>query len=159
MISIFGRSNLAFQSTLPRGSDCFGAIQGRAAADFNPRSLAGATNVALAALVDSAISIHAPSRERLIGIKQQPELTLISIHAPSRERRAGVDFKQCSRCNFNPRSLAGATWMFRGIRQLLSNFNPRSLAGATPGLTLSNAPGVISIHAPSRERPNRLSKK
>ena len=75
-----------FQSTLPRGSD-LGAIQGRAAAEnFNPRSLAGATNAASAFALCAVISIHAPSRER-----------------PNKYRGS----KTCS--NFNPRSLAGAT--------------------------------------------------
>ena len=42
----------------------------------------------------------------------------------------GIDFKQCSRCNFNPRSLTGAT---RRAEYIGKKFN-------------------ISIHAPLRER-------
>ena len=55
-----------FQSTLPRGSD-FRAYNVRAGqANFNPRSLAGATWNQTQTWRNSAkISIHAPSRERL----------------------------------------------------------------------------------------------
>ena len=77
-----------FQSTLPRGSDrvrCAGkqirlyisihapsrerqksAYHVRRLHDFNPRSLAGATNSAFYEGVTLRISIHAPSRERLL---------------------------------------------------------------------------------------------
>ena len=75
---------------------------------------------------------------------------------------------------FNPRSLAGATTL-RG-RRLINhnlfqstlprgsdrrlrspyspqhNFNPRSLAGATGEAAKERYEGIISIHAPSRER-------
>ena len=54
-----------FQSTLPRGSDA---------------------NEVGAVLV-YAISIHAPSRERLNGRRRCFCFGRISIHAPSRERR------------------------------------------------------------------------
>ena len=97
---------IAFQSTLPRGSD-------------SDRRIYDGRN---------RISIHAPSRERFLTCAPQQRtayfnprslagatavpvlvehLRKISIHAPSRERR-----------------------MLKAIRQLLSNFNPRSLAGA-----------------------------
>ena len=53
-----------FQSTLPRGSD--GTIRSKlsSSSDFNPRSLAGATTLDAPVLLDTLISIHAPSRER-----------------------------------------------------------------------------------------------
>ena len=79
--------------------------------------------------------------------------------------------------DFNPRSLAGATHsknftvllrlrfqstLPRGsdkvsrIGQMVRMyFNPRSLAGATFGPTMGLLDPVISIHAPSRERPGR----
>ena len=55
--------------------------------------------------------------------------------------------------NFNPRSLAGAT-----ICQMTNvvgwkYFNPRSLAGATKQTKFCSRKCKISIHAPSRERP------
>ena len=55
--------------------------------DFNPRSLAGATDYAYLYGQYSSISIHAPSRERQCIEVIKAELTPISIHAPSRERR------------------------------------------------------------------------
>ena len=54
----------------------------------------------------------------------------ISIHAPSRERRS-EPFAGCSIANFNPRSLAGATYLLLLHRKYCKYFNPRSLAGAT----------------------------
>ena len=98
----------------------------------------------------------------------------ISIHAPSRERRVfGVVVFVV--LNFNPRSLAGATFCNHVRFQVVLHFNPRSLAGATrslsssdvvyqyfnprslAGATCFSVPLVklcveISIHAPSRER-------
>ena len=77
----------------------------------------------------------------------------ISIHAPSRERRTEKIVTSCQR-HFNPRSLAGATTKSHFIVVYRHNFNPRSLAGATRapfGIDICKA---ISIHAPSRERPN-----
>ena len=98
-----------FQSTLPRGSDTGGRIIPITYADFNPRSLAGATvqyiftiakhgrfqstlprgsDDALAVMMlHSAISIHAPSRERLQYKHIWGQADRISIHAPSRERQ------------------------------------------------------------------------
>ena len=120
----------------------------------------------------------------------------ISIHAPSRERLNASSTLAASSFDFNPRSLAGATKngcklnitvrfqstlprgsdagynLFRSPTlefqstlprgsdvtiwpKLLQrrNFNPRSLAGATAGYNLFRSPILISIHAPSRERP------
>ena len=103
-----------------------------------------------------AISIHAPSRERheFKDVNFYPSLfqsTLprgsdqrrfgiipernISIHAPSRERHLAA----------------------RHRPNLSTYFNPRSLAGATYLLAVSPTyPHVISIHAPSRERLHRI---
>ena len=186
--------------------------------DFNPRSLAGATPVEKVKVVrriefqstlprgsDSpatrpwqdvpAISIHAPSRERLPDDGQPVTFPVISIHAPSRERRHRPTGCPASLPYFNPRSLAGATkGSFKEVQEFLfqstlprgsdrfqelrclpyRHFNPRSLAGATITLqycqhffefqsTLPRGSDhssvhcdkltLISIHAPSRERP------
>ena len=83
--------------------------------------------------VCTLISIHAPSRERLPTGVPNLEVRAISIHAPSRERRTLL-FQLCALRYFNPRSLAGATYMVR----------------ITTGFT------NISIHAPSRERHQYL---
>ena len=81
------RTGFTFQSTLPHGSDDVGIVLVHSVADFNPRSLTGATDSDYAALVASIISIHAPSRERRESTVIWDEDTAISIHAPSRERR------------------------------------------------------------------------
>ena len=78
---------VGFQSTLPHGSDISVKFVYHVHANFNPRSLAGATECLTNVTLWGLISIHAPSRER------QPHL---SATAP----RHG---------HFNPRSLAGAT--------------------------------------------------
>ena len=126
--------------------------------NFNPRSLAGATDYIHVKAVRTGISIHAPSRER-------PQWFYNNAYKDD---------------NFNPRSLAGATLVTVQAVQILHNFNPRSLAGATlqnvadvyrvlqfqstlprgsdPADAGSNGAGeAISIHAPSRERPTVLA--
>ena len=98
---------------------------------FNPRSLAGATLIALGQLFNAVISIHAPLRERpivaaMIAQAKQFQSTLpcgsditlndvptdrvISIHAPLRERPAQINPFIIYEPYFNPRSLAGATY-------------------------------------------------
>ena len=103
---------------------------------------------------------------------------MISIHAPSRERRRIKANRNISITYFNPRSLAGVTLLLKTKTSLYRDFNPRSLAGATSRYTqflyfhlyfnprsLAGATNValtalvdsaISIHAPSRERPESL---
>ena len=123
------KEKIIFQSTLPRGSDSL--LSGRCccAANFNPRSLAGATFADATATCIRLISIHAPSRERRRGYPSffqgahfNPRSlagatlllcdvgrnVIISIHAPSRERPVRTSSQPCW-SNFNPRSLAGAT--------------------------------------------------
>ena len=103
---------------------------------------------------------------------QKFERDSISIHAPSRERLSHGN-AQTLQGYFNPRSLAGATWLRalsnatftfqstlpRGsdsftvsFSAVLYDFNPRSLAGATNATDLLISSYNISIHAPSRER-------
>ncbi len=101
-----------FQSTLPRGSDFNFAVKYYGLANFNPRSLAGATFKAffpascfsyfnprsLAGATENSItkghgkniSIHAPSRERRARKEIKFTPADISIHAPSRERRKSL---------------------------------------------------------------------
>ena len=97
-----------FQSTLPHGSDPCGQCLG--------------------CRLD--ISIHAPSRERLLCFGWFPSDVRISIHAPSRERLA--------RLNQNIISRLFQSTLPHGSDQKLCN-----------GLFVD---GCISIHAPSRER-------
>ena len=164
----------AFQSTLPRGSDpCYAGRLGQYA-NFNPRSLAGATFKIPDYYLKLFISIHAPSRERQPTKSHKKSPRLISIHAPSRERPnmvillcylitfqstlpRGSDLSEPDLSyvpvHFNPRSLAGAT-IIPGVPNIgIGHFNPRSLAGATVSLSNLSSSATISIHAPSRERP------
>ena len=123
-----------------------------------------------------SISIHAPSRERpghprssfaawryfnprsLAGATAAVLLnTILQIFQSTLPR--GSDFQAFRPLlhpgDFNPRSLAGATSYGYYQGYLTSNFNPRSLAGAT-NLLFSVLPWpFISIHAPSRERPQQ----
>ena len=96
-----------FQSTLPRGSDAPLVSASCTKSYFNPRSLAGATQLRFQQIRLIFISIHAPSRERLLSVEAVTQTILfqstlprgsdlasfvlrhgvsISIHAPSRER-------------------------------------------------------------------------
>ena len=101
-----------FQSTLPHGSDLLHVGHGERfwisihapsrerqaglvfkterEANFNPRSLTGATMSVAVNLLTAIISIHAPSRERHCGNMVEPIVVLISIHAPSRERQPRI---------------------------------------------------------------------
>ena len=102
--------------------------------DFNPRSLAGATDQFYSIDLKVQISIHAPSRERRrihfklnltsskfqstlprgsdAELERAPLMILISIHAPSRERPQAEEKSYSRFLDFNPRSLAGATFSF-----------------------------------------------
>ena len=141
-----------FQSTLPRGSDLFICVSCFAIAHFNPRSLAGATPIILFCSCTKQISIHAPSRERLTVEQAADRVAWISIHAPSRERRMSHAVLIVYKVHFNPRSLAGATFMdsracvctLISIHAPSRERHPNNLNGTVFG--------SISIHAPSRER-------
>ena len=163
-----------FQSTLPRGSDSLLVYTIPYRINFNPRSLAGATDfMTNRQKYLKHISIHAPSRERLksvvswtIKLRFQSTLprgsdngdktcnlanNLISIHAPSRERLGATDTLLLGgNISIHAPSRERRTNTIVGNRR--SNFNPRSLAGATCLQPLSFSHVGISIHAPSRER-------
>ena len=81
------RDILTFQSTLPRGSDHqTNAANISSTTNFNPRSLAGATNCNQLLTPKFYISIHAPLRERPLLLSPCQSIHRISIHVPSRER-------------------------------------------------------------------------
>ena len=152
MSLLLSDSENGFQSTLPRGSDIVmsekeltdliisihapsrerppSASSLPLPADFNPRSLAGAT-ITLRQAKTGAENFNPRS---LAGatIKIQKKLKLI-IFQSTLPRGSDV-FCSSSRC-------------------LLSDFNPRSLAGATTKAVVKWYCASISIHAPSRERP------
>ena len=97
-----------FQSTLPYGSDKVANCTPNAVKHFNPRSLAGATIENAERLIEIAISIHAPLRERRQASIPSSTNGAISIHAPLRERPTILRLSPITGY-FNPRSLAGAT--------------------------------------------------
>ena len=141
-----------FQSTLPCGSDAPFLYLNSGYADFNPRSLAGATGKTKVLIVSithfnprslagatglylrskrhEKISIHAPLRERPYPFCFTCFPLTISIHAPLRERQNCITRLVCT----------------------LLYFNPRSLTGATAYCRMVIAARDISIHAPLRER-------
>ena len=120
--------------------------------NFNPRSLAGATDAHIRWSPVTGISIHAPSRERpLIALVLSAVAVFQSTHPRGSDLRNNININTVG--NFNPRSLAGATKPFIHYITSLTNFNPRSLAGATRCLSVKFCNLRISIHAPSRERP------
>ena len=109
------KSSMVFQSTLPRGSDA-----GLLSSSFL-----------------SAISIHAPSRERQTLYKRDLQLFIFQSTLP-RGSDATRTIKNSSRLeDFNPRSLAGATHNPDNGRGRHAHFNPRSLAGATDSVVES----------------------
>ena len=104
---------------------------------FNPRSLAGATTSPLIfCACANGISIHAPSRERLMISCTMLSTTIFQSTLPRGSDITWMLYSPASR-HFNPRSLAGATSRFMDYKRRI----------------------VISIHAPSRERHNLAKSK
>ena len=103
--------------------------------NFNPRSLAGATDT----------------------FKKCCYTIKISIHAPSRERHAGVGILSPP-LYFNPRSLAGTTKGYRLIKMEAGiSIHAPSWERPFCGIELDLKAQYISIHAPSRERHASLN--
>ena len=124
-----------FQSTLPRGSDRMHRQKCRCKAISIHAPSRERPKQAEVQAAQSKISIHAPSRERPAQLRRVPPLHRISIHAPSRER-------------LHINCIAKGLYFY---------FNPRSLAGATFFIVKIGFGTIISIHAPSRERPITLN--
>ena len=119
--------------------------------NFNPRSLAGATQNPTLLLSTATISIHAPSRERprlMIG------LYAVSIFQSTLPRGSDARNTACkSTCsNFNPRSLAGATAVISSSIFSLKFQSTLPRGSDVKQLLESRVQQLISIHAPSRER-------
>ena len=120
---------MGFQSTLPRGSD-----------------VQPATPQAFFLF----ISIHAPSRERLL------KLPIVKLKLPfqstlPRGSDAKIFYAAYAFGYFNPRSLAGATngLVSYSVPSLFQSTLPR---GSDASALSANYNLGISIHAPSRER-------
>ena len=120
-----------FQFSLPRGSDLLWFTYRHTKLDFNPRSLAGATDSCAYVARYVTISILAPSRERPASACRLPS---------------------CTRY-FNPRSLAGATITLVVILRIFL-FQSTLPRGSDKYWRYSKDFYIISIHAPSRERHN-----
>ena len=76
-----------FQSTPPCGGDRLILILSPNVIYFNPRPLAGATELASTFVEKIQISIHAPLRGRRRRKSKNDRDVFISIHAPLRGRR------------------------------------------------------------------------
>ena len=77
------------------------------------------------------ISIHAPSRERRLPFRSYWLIWNISIHAPSRERLCCSPCCNCSQPAFQSTLPHGSDRLLCKMILLICNFNPRSLTGAT----------------------------
>ena len=98
-----------FQSTLPRGSDYRRPDYGRRYVDFNPRSLAGATaaraNTISTSLFQSTLPRGSDCRR---GVIPPTEYEFQSTLPRGSDQLALIVVYH--KMNFNPRSLAGATY-------------------------------------------------
>ena len=92
---------LTFQSNAPRGSDSNGRSASTSVRDFNPRSLAGATRLLSRLIQQYAISIHAPSRERLPVYLDSSILLAISTPRLPRGSDDTTWFLPAHNCYFN----------------------------------------------------------
>ena len=98
--------------------------------DFNPRPLAGATPSSAQLPPERPISIHAPMR----GRPGRWSGRLVQVQFQSTPPRGGDSVRRTAsqlRTYFNPRPLAGATYVADISHTTLNDFNPRPLAGAT----------------------------
>ena len=143
--------DMVFQSTPPCGGDAASCACLAASWDFNPRPLAGATDVAIDVVVFNGISIHAPLRGRhstlvalMISLPFQSTPPCggdvifrafrgnihISIHAPLRGRPA-VSYAVVPFGLFQSTPPCGGDRLSFLPCGQLNYFNPRPLAGAT----------------------------
>ena len=120
---------------------------------FNPRSLTGATPGLLTISNVSRISIHAPLRERHNLIFNEWFRDEFQSTLPY---GSDVLFLRTRVCSVPFQSTLPYGSDRREIREKRRNFyfNPRSLTGATGGVGDAKDAGLISIHAPLRERRN-----
>ena len=120
--------------------------------DFNPRSLTGATpkagyTVLVLKRFQSTLP-HGSDAWSLFNGYVTNEFQSTLPHGS--DTVAAVLY--CIIADFNPRSLTGATQLVILFSIKSQDFNPRSLAGATANYAAAYAYGIISIHAPLRER-------
>ena len=122
------------------------------AMDFNPRSLAGATEMYRVGYANRAISIHAPSRERQKLSKTSNGIKEISIHAPSRERLPAFKILLFA-IIFQSTLPRGSDILFFDV-VCYNRISIHAPSRERPMFCSAYAGCFcISIHAPSRERP------
>ena len=126
-------------------------VKGWKPKNFNPRSLAGATLVIIFSVLRRWNFNPRSLAGATVWYSIYKQNKVISIHAPSRERLL-ICFVPVSIIVFQS-TLPRGSDIIRISSQLIGkNFNPRSLAGATYYFSYRRNFGEISIHAPSRER-------
>ena len=102
------------------------------------------------------IVIHAPLRERLSAHRRLFCYKVFQSTLPHGSDRLYATTGRRD-CNFNPRSLTGATNRIAELeRQLLISIHAPS-RGRRKNLMVKGDGTIISIHAPSRERPLLLA--
>ena len=111
--------------------------------DFNPRSLAGATNKALrASYVQLVFQSTLPRGSDIADSSSLlARCWLFQSTLPRGSDSYVIDWDN-NVADFNPRSLAGATWARLKPSPMLVYFNPRSLAGATPSRWAAAIPAL-----------------
>ena len=122
---------IAFQSTLPHGSDPFGIVYASTTRSFQSTLPHGSDQTISAVtprifLFQSTLP-HGSDYFQTRGVRPKK----ISIHAPSRERPVRNISIKSTTSYFNPRSLTGATLLVISPVRDTVDFNPRSLTGAT----------------------------
>ena len=118
---------------------------------FNPRSLTGATIICFYKSAVSRISIHAPSRERRRFMRKVILMMIFQSTLP-RGSDSWVIAKFGTDANFNPRSLAGATFRSCTLQGLYLFQSTLPRGSDQIPFYHHHFLGNISIHAPSRER-------
>ena len=119
--------------------------------NFNPRSLTGATAYSNQLVLQSKISIHAPSRERQL-LPLLLTITLVFQSTLPHGSDLVFQVKQLATPLFQSTLPHGSDIPRRAVYGPSNHFNPRSLTGATEMLAHMLHDVIISIHAPSRER-------
>ena len=168
-------TSLNFNPRSLTGATCTESCAGSDAGDFNPRSLTGATQRQYAA-VDDATAFQSTlphgsdyaamwTDEPLTGFQStlphgsdgaascSPAGADISIHAPSRERREFLSILKSDVKRFQSTLPHGSDIDFYIFGCILGVFQSTLPHGSDSNMAVLADSRVISIHAPSRERP------
>ena len=146
---------LKFQSTLPHGSDVHLLQFFNGRCQFQSTLPCGSDGLLLPAdIPQDTFQSTLPCRSD-IDARGGTRYTEISIHAPLRERQ--FDRTATSVAHVFQSTLPRGSDLCDVKRYIhLRHFNPRSLAGATRLFLMTILLQKISIHAPSRERHDKV---